>query len=686
MEKILSPTEWAELGLVLKQDIVDLLNSGKFSRQEVENAIINRYPQIELDALCISQIAASIYQIEAGFTAISKQVDKIILNLLPHPPLSVNQITEEIKHCVLVRANSNGSSLDESELRQKLLHELVERYPEADHSLLELWVHFWPLEEVVSLPESIGPYWDEIRLSLQAVVTELLNEKVILPEDGDVLLSAMLEAVREALIEGETSNINEDLRELILQFLLVRLSELQNDMLETVQEALDTRETVDNINESLSELISQSLQTTLEELQSAMLETVQEALEAGETVDSINERLSELIPQYLQGTLAEISIDIPSTALEAISEAFIPCEELGQMIELQPKIAVRKFIYEFKKCLLLVAEDTDIYHELSQKLIECYPDIDGELITNWIATLQLESITSESNIPTCWIDICDQLEMQFVDVLFDPEAELTSEQENQKDALTACAKECICEATLRGDTGMQVIRECLHQCACKEEYGLDKVLIEQTLANMDLSEKLIAISDKFAELEAFFDQIRQELEKNLNLCICLRNVAQNNHKLLPISADCAAETKVLKENSSDCPCCGEDNSKECLCYIPGADPYSFWLTLVLPYWPNRFQNTDFRAFFQETLRREAPAHIALRICWIDPCQMMDFENKYCDWLVALSGNQACDFDQAHCDIVDCISNFDNIYPPSELISCGSLTTSSAMIVNRSTLS
>ena len=36
------------------------------------------------------------------------------------------------------------------------------------------------------------------------------------------------------------------------------------------------------------------------------------------------------------------------------------------------------------------------------------------------------------------------------------------------------------------------------------------------------------------------------------------------------------------------------------------DPYSFRATVVLPYWPARFQQPEFRAFLETTLRQEAP--------------------------------------------------------------------------------
>lgn len=62
------------------------------------------------------------------------------------------------------------------------------------------------------------------------------------------------------------------------------------------------------------------------------------------------------------------------------------------------------------------------------------------------------------------------------------------------------------------------------------------------------------------------------------------------------------------------------------------DPYSFWLTVVLPNWTGRFRFTDFQGLVEQTFRREAPAHIALRFCWLDRDQMLEFEVLLKKWM------------------------------------------------------
>lgn len=80
----------------------------------------------------------------------------------------------------------------------------------------------------------------------------------------------------------------------------------------------------------------------------------------------------------------------------------------------------------------------------------------------------------------------------------------------------------------------------------------------------------------------------------------------------------------------DDPCSEESNPK--LTYVPGADPYSFWATVVLPSWTERFRNSERRHFFRQMLYREVPAMVALNIIWLGPRQMYEFEKAFKFWL------------------------------------------------------
>jgi hypothetical protein len=60
------------------------------------------------------------------------------------------------------------------------------------------------------------------------------------------------------------------------------------------------------------------------------------------------------------------------------------------------------------------------------------------------------------------------------------------------------------------------------------------------------------------------------------------------------------------------PVCSEEGCSPC-----DADPYSFRLTFVMPGWTAPYNlNLDMRQFAERTIRREIPAHLLGKICWV----------------------------------------------------------------------
>ncbi|MBO3460107.1 hypothetical protein G7B40_035320 [Aetokthonos hydrillicola Thurmond2011] len=96
------------------------------------------------------------------------------------------------------------------------------------------------------------------------------------------------------------------------------------------------------------------------------------------------------------------------------------------------------------------------------------------------------------------------------------------------------------------------------------------------------------------------------------------------------------------------------------------DPYSFWISIILPYWPERFRNMDFRGFVERTLRLEAPAHVALKITWLDLHQMAKFEVAYSNWLKELARN-SCDLTRTLKDLLTILPDLQSVYPHGVLI-------------------
>ena len=126
-------------------------------------------------------------------------------------------------------------------------------------------------------------------------------------------------------------------------------------------------------------------------------------------------------------------------------------------------------------------------------------------------------------------------------------------------------------------------------------------------------------------------------------------------------------TRCRDENDKECmdivkPCNGDENchlkwipggeTDPCeedrnLCFTPGADPYSFIATVVLPAWPARFRSTENRKYIQRILQREAPAHILLRILWLTPHDLFLFENYFREWNEWLA-KKVCDNSYSNC--------------------------------------
>jgi len=81
------------------------------------------------------------------------------------------------------------------------------------------------------------------------------------------------------------------------------------------------------------------------------------------------------------------------------------------------------------------------------------------------------------------------------------------------------------------------------------------------------------------------------------------------------------------------------------------DPYSFWLTVVLPNWPNRFRFPDFQGLVEQTFRREAPAHLTLRFCWLDREHMLEFEVLLKKWM-----EEKARCEPNNCNVTDVANN------------------------------
>ena len=108
------------------------------------------------------------------------------------------------------------------------------------------------------------------------------------------------------------------------------------------------------------------------------------------------------------------------------------------------------------------------------------------------------------------------------------------------------------------------------------------------------------------------------------------------------------------------------------CHFCGdEDPYSFRVSVVLPYWPGRFRDLSFRSLVERTLREEAPAHVQVKICWISQSQMIEFDAAYRDWLTARSARPggAAAVDAKAARLVAILDALKSVYPQATLHDC-----------------
>jgi hypothetical protein len=116
------------------------------------------------------------------------------------------------------------------------------------------------------------------------------------------------------------------------------------------------------------------------------------------------------------------------------------------------------------------------------------------------------------------------------------------------------------------------------------------------------------------------------------------------------------------------PCaCSSTEEPSCTATPEGWDPYSFRVHLIFPGYPPRLVDPGFRRAVEEIIRRELPAHVAAKICFVGQEQLGDFEKKYRAWLDSqATGDPTATALQA---LVDCLNELHTIYPAGTLHDC-----------------
>ncbi len=127
--------------------------------------------------------------------------------------------------------------------------------------------------------------------------------------------------------------------------------------------------------------------------------------------------------------------------------------------------------------------------------------------------------------------------------------------------------------------------------------------------------------------------------------------------------------------------------KDCDSCFGEMDPYSFRITLIIPYWPRRFDNMEFRKFFEKTVHLETPAHIHPKICWADKPDIVKFEKAYRDWLTekAKKHPDQTKLSDRTKDLIKIMNNIRSVYPIATLHDCYDGKDENIVVLNQSIL-
>ena len=158
----------------------------------------------------------------------------------------------------------------------------------------------------------------------------------------------------------------------------------------------------------------------------------------------------------------------------------------------------------------------------------------------------------------------------------------------------------------------------------------------------------------------------------------------------PDRDDADADQKFMK-------ICMDSDCSQC----KPTDPYSLQLTIIFPGWTKRFSNIYFREYAENLIRREVPAHVLCRICWISNSSeteegevttedgpMQQIQDLYQKWLTKkMESPENQKENEFLKPLVDLLHDLDTIYPQGKLYDCasGDADTESSIVLGKSTI-
>jgi hypothetical protein len=207
----------------------------------------------------------------------------------------------------------------------------------------------------------------------------------------------------------------------------------------------------------------------------------------------------------------------------------------------------------------------------------------------------------------------------------------------------------------------KVVAELVNLLNDKANYLYDAT--SKKIEVINSASKVVAVSSTTYNTKADADKIIRQFEKEFSEdCPDAEGMMLIEHILLrPRKDDFNLMTVCLDK---DCEFCGEE------------DPYSFRASVFLPYWPEAF-SMNFRNYFEQMIRTESPAHVMLKVCWLNNAQMRDLEITYKSWISALAEhsfdptdeNKLLQFKSANDALVKLLRTLHTVYPEATLHDC-----------------
>ena len=93
----------------------------------------------------------------------------------------------------------------------------------------------------------------------------------------------------------------------------------------------------------------------------------------------------------------------------------------------------------------------------------------------------------------------------------------------------------------------------------------------------------------------------------------------------------------------------------------------------------------FRAYAEDLIRQEMPAHLLLTVCWVDEVQMAALESAWRTWLELLAGTRRSGRAAALQALLDALGNARNTYPERRLFDCGGSAAEPPFVLGQSAL-